>query len=44
MRTIESKYSNLFYATRDFLLERGYEVIKTNFDTGEIETDYKPGA
>ncbi len=43
-RIIAAQYTNLFYATRDYLFERGYEVIKTNMNTGEIETDFKPGA
>lgn len=43
VRIIEAKYMNLFTATKEFLQERGYEVIKTNSENGEIETDYKHG-
>jgi len=44
VRTIEYQYEILFKATRDHLKERGYQVTKANIKTGEIETDYRPGA
>jgi hypothetical protein len=43
-RIIESDFTRLFNATRDYLLERGYKIIKTNFETGEIETEYRNGS
>ena len=43
-RIFAAQNTNLFNATRDYLFERSYEVIKTNMNTGEIETDFKPGA
>jgi uncharacterized lipoprotein len=44
VRTIEAPFNEVYIATRDFLLENGFPIIKSNYDTGELETDYKPGA
>jgi len=43
-RMIEADYTRVYNSTRDYLLERGYKIIKTNFETGEIETEYRNGS
>ena len=44
VRVIEAQYTRLFNATRDYLIERGYNVSKINFDNGDIETEYRNGS
>jgi hypothetical protein len=44
LRTIEAPFNEIYIATRDFLLENGFPIIKSNYDIGEIETGYKSGA
>lgn len=43
-RIIAVQYDYLFAATKEYVLERGYEIVRADKKSGEIETDYKPGA
>jgi len=40
-RVVEAPYERLFRATRDYFDERGYHVIRTDYETGIIETDFR---
>ncbi|HDL19543.1 MAG TPA: hypothetical protein ENH29_10845 [Bacteroidetes bacterium] len=43
-RTVAAPLPKMFSAAKEYLQDRGYVVLKANAETGDIETDYKPGA
>lgn len=43
-RTVEAQFTQVFNSSREYLQSRGYKLTKIDFESGDIETEYRNGS